>query len=294
MNTQPSPRLRIGELSRRTGVGADTLRAWERRYGLLRPERSEGGFRLYGPEDEQRVTGMKALIDSGVSAAEAARLALQSPPPGAPPPSSAAGQRAPEGQAERLRLALERFDEAEANKLLDEALASLTVEGVADHIVLPAMRAIGEGWESGEVTVAQEHFATVVLRSRMLSIGRNWGAGSGPRALLACPPGEDHDLGLVVFGLVLHGRGWRITYLGTNTPIETIVDAAAELRPDAVVLAALDSEPFDRAAGPISELAGRFHLLIGGAGAEESLARRLGAELLDADPVRAAGRLSAP
>src|SRR5512144_1407135 len=292
MNTQPSPRLRIGELSRRTGVGADTLRAWERRYGLLRPERSEGGFRLYGPEDEQRVTGMKALIDSGVSAAEAARLALQSPPPGAAAPSPAPGQRALEGQAERLRLALEGFDEAEANAILDEALASLTVEAVADHIVLPAMRSIGERWASGESTVAQEHFATVVLRSRMLSIGRNWGAGSGPRALLACPPGEDHDLGLVVFGVVLRGRGWRITYLGPDTPIETIGETAAELRPEAIVIAALDPEPFERAARRLSKLAGESQLLIGGAGAGPALAKRLGAVLLDQDPVRAAVELS--
>jgi DNA-binding transcriptional MerR regulator/methylmalonyl-CoA mutase cobalamin-binding subunit len=293
MNTPPSPRLRIGELSRRTGVGADTLRAWERRYGLLHPERSEGGFRLYGPQDEQRVTGMKALIDSGVSAAEAARLALQSPPPGAAA-SPAPGQRAPEGRAERLCLGLEAFDEAEANAILDEALASLTVEAVADHFVLPAMRSIGERWESGEVTVAQEHFATVVLRSRMLSIGRNWGAGSGPRALLACPPGEDHDLGLVVFGVVLRNRGWRVTYLGPDTPIETIRETVAELRPEAIVIAALDPEPFERAASRLSELAGESRLLIGGAGAGPALAKRLGAELLDEDPVRAATELSPP
>src|SRR3954466_13888809 len=69
------PLVRIGELSRRTGVGVDTLRAWERRYGLLRPQRSAGGFRLYRPGDQERVSAMKALIDSGVSAAEAARLA---------------------------------------------------------------------------------------------------------------------------------------------------------------------------------------------------------------------------
>src|SRR5689334_6693296 len=74
-SSDDAPRLRIGELSRRTRVRPDTLRAWERRYGLLRPERSEGRFRLYGPEDERRVHAMKALIDSGVSAAEAARLA---------------------------------------------------------------------------------------------------------------------------------------------------------------------------------------------------------------------------
>lgn len=293
MNPHPA-RLRIGELSRRTGVRADTLRAWERRYGLLRPERSDGGFRLYGPEDEQRVIHMKTLIDSGVSAAEAARLALEASAPGVatPIPAGGAGVWALEAQAERLRLALERFDEGEANMLLDEALAGLTVETVADHIVLPAMRAIGNRWESGEVSVAQEHFATGVVRARMLSVARNWGAGSGPRALLACPPGEAHDLGLVVFGVVLRARGWRITYLGPDTPIETIAETAKQLRPDAIVIAALDREPFERAAGQLSKLASESRLLIGGAGAGRAIAKQLRVDLLDEDPVRAAAELS--
>ena len=293
MNPHPA-RLRIGELSRRTGVRTDTLRAWERRYGLLRPERSDGGFRLYGPEDEQRVIRMKTLIDSGVSAAEAARLALESSAPGVAAATGGAAVWALDVQAERLRLALEGFEEAEANTLLDEALAGLTVETVADHIVLPAMRAIGERWESGEVSVAQEHFATGVLRGRMLSVARNWGAGSGPRALLACPPGEDHDLGLVVFGVVLRARGWRITYLGPDTPIETIAETAKQLRPDAIVIAALDPEPFERAARELSKLASESRLLIGGAGAGPAIAKRLRVELLDEDPVRAAAELSGP
>jgi MerR family transcriptional regulator, light-induced transcriptional regulator len=293
MNPHPA-RLRIGELSRRTSVRTDTLRAWERRYGLLRPERSDGGFRLYGPEDEQRVIRMKTLIDSGVSAAEAARLALESSAPGVAAATGGAAVWALDVQAERLRLALEGFEEAEANTLLDEALAGLTVETVADHIVLPAMRAIGERWESGEVSVAQEHFATGVLRGRMLSVARNWGAGLGPRALLACPPGEDHDLGLVVFGVVLRARGWRITYLGPDTPIETIAETAKQLRPDAIVIAALDPEPFERAARELSKLASESRLLIGGAGAGPAIAKRLRVELLDEDPVRAAAELSGP
>ena len=298
-DSENAPRLRIGELSRRTGVRADTLRAWERRYELLSPERSEGGFRLYGRDDESRVRAMKALIDSGVSASEAARLAVSSPGATAPSPISGATPPQSDGmppseQAERLRAALERFDEAEANAVLDDALARLTVETVADRIVLPAMRRIGERWESGDVTVAQEHFATGILRGRMLSLARNWGAGSGPMALLACPPGEHHDLGLVVFGVVLHARGWRVTYLGPNTPIETIAEAAAELHPDAVVLAALAREPLEAEADRTASLAAHSRLLIAGSGAGPDLAERLGAELLDQDPVAASRELSGP
>lgn len=283
-----SPLVRIGELSRRTGVGVDALRAWERRYGLLRPERSPGGFRLYGPGDEERVRAMKALIDSGVSAAEAARLAVLATR--SPAPSGRGGDEL--DHAERLRTALERFDEADANAILDDALARFTIDTVATRVLLPVMHEVGDRWEGGEISVAQEHFATGVLRGRMLSLGRNWGAGGGPLALLACPPGERHDLGLIVFGVVLRERGWRIAFLGSDTPIETLADAVGKLAPGAVVLAAVTSQPLEAVSAEIRDLAGRVRVLIGGQGADDDLAERLGATALDADPVRGAEQLA--
>ena len=286
-----APLLRIGELSRRTGVGVDTLRAWERRYGLLRPERSPGGFRLYGPGDEERVRAMKALIDSGMSAAEASRLT------GPPDPASVAAERrtdeAPD-HAPRLGAALERFDETDANAILDDALARFTIDAVASRVLLPVMHNIGERWESGEISVAQEHFATGVLRGRMLSLGRNWGAGAGPLALLACPPGERHDLGLIAFGLVLRERGWRIAFLGSDTPIETIADAVAKLAPAAVVLAAVTPDAFEAVAEQVRDLAALVSVLLGGNGADDDLAERLGATALEPDPVHSAGQLARP
>lgn len=285
---EQGPLVRIGELSRRTGVGVDTLRAWERRYGLLRPQRSSGGFRLYGMSDQERVRAMKALIDSGVSAAEAARLT-----------ASAVSPRARSGQgeegsdhAERLAAALDRFDEADANAILDDAIARFTVDAVVSRVLLPVLNAIGTRWESGEVSVAEEHFATALLRGRMLSLGRNWGAGAGPLALLAGPPGEQHDLGLIAFGLVLRERGWRIALLGSDTPIETISDAVAKLAPNAVVLAAVTREPFEAAANQIRALASTTPVLIGGEGADDELAERLGARSLQPDPVGAAAGMA--
>jgi MerR family transcriptional regulator, light-induced transcriptional regulator len=293
MTPDTGPLLRIGELSRRTGVRADTLRAWERRYGLLRPERTEGGFRLYGSADEARVRAMRARIEAGVSAAEAARLTVSSvPAPDADGKGSAEGEPLT-GSIDALRVALEAFDDAGANAVLDDALSRLTLEAVAEGVVLPAMRQIGSRWESGEISVAQEHFATGVIRGRLLSVARNWGAGTGPLALLACPPGESHDLGLISFGLVLHSRGWRITYLGADTPIDTVAQAVGALHPDAIVLAALDPAPFESAAQELSALASGGQLLIAGAGASPELAQRLGARVLDEDPVGAARQLSA-
>jgi methanogenic corrinoid protein MtbC1 len=260
----------------------DTLRAWERRYELLRPERSRGGFRLYGAGDQERVRAMKNLIDSGVSAAEAARLA------GSPEATARSGGGEGTDHAERLARALDRFDEADANAILDDAIARFTVDAVTNLVLLPVMHAIGTRWESGDVSVAEEHFATALLRGRMLALGRNWGAGTGPLALLACPPGEQHDLGLIAFGLVLRERGWRIALLGGDTPIETISDAVAKLAPDFVVLAAVTPAPFEAVAERIRALAGDTPVLIGGDGAGEGLAERLGVHALRPDPVAAA------
>jgi len=282
-------RLRIGELSRRTGVSADTLRAWERRYGLLAPARSDGGFRLYSAADEERVRAMRALIGSGVAAAEAARLARSGPAAAAPAPHGIAPLEEPD---RRLTDALQRFNETEATAILDEAISALSVDALVDRVVLPALRKVGERWERGEATIGQEHFATAVVRGRLAGLARNWGAGAGPLAILACPPGELHDMGLFAFGLALRARGWRLAYLGADAPIDTVGEAARHLEPQAVVLAALAAEPFRSAARDIERLAEGTRVLIAGAGADAESARAAGAELLQGDPIEAADRLT--
>ena len=218
-------RLRIGELSRRTGVAVDTLRAWERRYGVLSPERSEGGYRLYTDADVVRVGAIQALIAEGLSAAEAAAQVRAQPPAApAPMPSVEAGRL-----ATRLREALERLDESNANAVLDEALAGLSLEFVIQTVIFPVLRDIGTEWESGRISIGKEHFATNLLRGRLLGLARGWGAGGGPWAVLACPPQERHDLGLICFGLALWRRGWRIALLGADSPIATIAETAGDL-----------------------------------------------------------------
>ena len=101
------------------------------------------------------------------------------------------------------------------------------------------------GWERGEISVAQEHFASNLLRGRLLGLARGWDRGAGPRAVLACPPGERHDLGLVIFGLALRELGWRITFLGADTPPDTVVETVRRLEPEALVLAVTDSARLD-------------------------------------------------
>src|SRR4029453_5883093 len=114
---------------------------------------------------------------------------------------------------------LNRLKEQAANPALDRLFAPYTVEMVLREVVLPYLHRLGERWASGEVSVAQEHFASNLLRGRLLGVAPGWGQGRGPAAVLACVPGEHHELGLLAFGVALRRRGWRITYLGTDSPI---------------------------------------------------------------------------
>ena len=149
--------LRIGELSQRTGVSPELLRAWQRRYSLLQPERSPGGFRLYSPDDEARVLRMKEHMARGIAAAQAARLASSTEPAGRS-----------QGSITELHAALGRalgsFDESGAQGVLDEAFDAYSLDAVIGDLLIPYLHELGERWSRGEVTVAQEHFASNLIR----------------------------------------------------------------------------------------------------------------------------------
>jgi len=280
--------VRIGELSRRTGVSPELLRAWEQRYGLLRPTRSDGGFRLYSPQDEHRVATMRSHLERGLSAAEAARITLDeesTPAPAPELPVLALG-------ASALRAALDRLDESAAHAAIDGLLSSFSLEAVLREVVMPYLRELGDRWERGEASVAQEHFASQVLRGRLLGLARGWDRGPGPRALLACMPGEQHDLGLIVFGLGLRDRGWRITFLGPDTPLDTLSDTATTLQPDAVVLSATTPDRFESGRDALRRLARAVPLWAAGAGATPDVATATGARLLDLNPLDGAERVA--
>jgi methanogenic corrinoid protein MtbC1 len=160
------------------------------------------------------------------------------------------------------------------------------------EIILPLLARLGRRWAAGEVSVGQEHFASNVIGGRLRSLARGWGDGVGPRAILACPPGELHELGLVAFGLALRERGWRITYLGADTPIAEVLTAADELTPSIVVLAAVTPDRFTAPRSELTGLARRTRLGLGGAGASAELADAVGAELLAGDLMDVAATLA--
>ena len=290
MSAVPSPgrpSLRIGELSRRVGVSAEALRAWQQRYGVLRPERSPAGYRLYGPDDERRARRMKELIDEGHAAAEAARAlagGLDVAP--APPPAGEMLAAARSG----FRDALLAFDAATAHEGFDRLLAAHSLDVVLRDVVLPVLHEIGRGWERGEISIAQEHFSAELLAGRLRGLGRGWDEGLGPRVVLACPGGERHDLGLLCCALALHERGWRVTYLGADTPQHALEDAVAGVEPALVVLSAVTSDPLYRVAGALARLG--TSVAVGGEGAVPLVAERAAARRLTSDPVSGARELT--
>jgi methanogenic corrinoid protein MtbC1 len=177
--------------------------------------------------------------------------------------------------------------------VFDRLLATATVDTILVGTVLPYLRELGARWERGEASIAQEHFASGVLRGRLLGLARGWGLGRGPVALLACLPGEQHDLGLISFGLVLRARGWRIVYLGADAPISTIDDACRLIDPPLVVLSSTSDARTPSALPQLLELAGRYRVALGGAAAHINDSDMPGLLLLSGDPVTEAERVTA-
>jgi methanogenic corrinoid protein MtbC1 len=191
-----------------------------------------------------------------------------------------------------MRAALDEFAESAAQRVLERLLIAHSRLAVIRDVLLPYLHDVGERWADRHITIAQEHFASTFLEARFLAMARGWDRAPGPLALLACPSGERHVFGLLAFGIALHDLGWRITYLGADTPVEMVADAAATLRPDLVALAVVMPgalAPYDG----VRRLTAAWRCALGGPGASAELAEALGADHLAEDPVTAARELYA-
>jgi methanogenic corrinoid protein MtbC1 len=160
-------------------------------------------------------------------------------------------------------------------------------------VIVPMLHELGDRWQGGSATVGQEHFASNLVRGRLLGIARGWANGSGRAFVLACPPGEEHDLGLMMFGIALARRGARVIFLGADTPVATIAETVRDVRPEAVVISVARSVPLAAAAGELRALARGVAVYVGGPGVDEATVLDLGGRLLEGDPVVAARALTA-
>ena len=279
--------IRIGELAKRAGVSPELLRAWERRYGLLAPARSDGGFRLYAVDDVARIRRMRELIAGGVSAAEAASIARGA----ATAAARTESVTLPTELTEELATALYALDETAAHAVIDRLLGAVTLETFVSGVALPILKEVGDRWARKVTTVGHEHFATTVLRGRLLGLARGWDHGTGPRVALACLPGELHDVGLLAFGILLWRSGAGILYLGQDTPLDALTEVARREDCALAVVSSVESSRFTEHAAGLRKAARVLPISIGGAGASADVAKRTGTRLLASDPSAAARQI---
>jgi DNA-binding transcriptional MerR regulator/methylmalonyl-CoA mutase cobalamin-binding subunit len=279
--------MRISELSRRVGVGAETLRAWERRYGVLQPRRTAGNTRLYSALDEARVRVMKRYIAQRLPVAQAAEMAMAARLRLSPGQTDAVPEHEVQRSIEALGSALESFDETAADRTLQQLLGAFSPSAVLRDVVLPYLHDVGERWADAHLSVAQEHFASYFFQARIQALARGWDRGLGPRAVLAAAPEDHHTLGLACFGIALHRLGWRIVALGAATPIEMVAQVASSTNAQLIAISTSLPGGLDAYADGVRRLAEHAPVILGGCASDPSLAQRCGARHLD-DPIAGA------
>lgn len=244
-----APLLNIAAISRRTGIAPDTLRKWEARYGVLRPQRTQGGQRRYTEQDVARVEWLRDRLQDGWRIGEAARMLEE---------TTVTPVSDPGALRDALTEAAVSDDPSRVGALLDQAFAVLPLDVSLDQVLAPTLRWIGEEWHGGRLSIAQEHAASARVRAKLEQLMADQRGGVRGTAVLACAPGELHDLGLLMLAVALRADGWRVEYLGANTPVEHAVDHAERIgaavvcfsasRPDTAAalergLAALEASP---------------------------------------------------
>ena len=274
--------LTIGQLAQRVGISADVLRAWERRYGLLTPERTDAGYRLYSTDDVRLVQRVVALRDQGLGTGQAVAAARATRASGATAPDPTAPDR-----VQAMARAVRVFDEERLEDAIEEAFAGLGVAGALRDVLLPFLALVGDEWATGTVTVAHEHFASQTVRRLVAQRGGPPPPSGRPMAVLATPPGERHDLGLLCFSLLLGQTGWATRFLGADVPMASLLSSCRFVRPDAVVLSATRESVFRSRAGGLRRMAREWPLALGGRGGTHAVADELGALQLPADVVAA-------
>lgn len=222
----------VNEVEERTKVPASTLRQWERRYGFPKPERSESGYRLYSEQDLDHIETMKRHIAEGIPASRAADLVKRLKP-------VIKGPRSLQDMREEIISALLKFDESRADEIFSEAHALHTVEAVMLELMQGTLVRTGELWHDGRISVATEHFVSSYIHGRLrilLSISGN--NRNDTTVIVACAPQEQHELGALILAVMLRRSGYRVFYLGANTPLEDLAQMARGVNASAVMLSA--------------------------------------------------------
>lgn len=264
--------LNIAAVAQRTGIGADTLRKWERRYGVLRPNRTSGGQRRYDDNDVARVEWLRDRLKEGFRIGEAAAL-LEHDLTGASSTTN--------GLRDEIVQAVEQPDTRRLNTLIEQAFTLHGVEKAMEEVVAPALRIVGDRWQEGPAHVAEEHLLAEVVQSRlhtMLADRRHAVRGT---VVLACAPGERHEVGLLALAVLLQADGWLAVYLGSSSPLEASVALATRTGAELLCLSVSTPEVLNAVEQELARIGSLdgLRVALGGAGVEDE--KSLGETVLD-------------
>jgi methanogenic corrinoid protein MtbC1 len=243
------PLLNIKAVSQATGIESVTLRAWERRYGVPMPNRTEQGYRLYSERDIAILNWLKTKVDEGVTIKRAVGLLHSQMPQRIDyineeiQATLAASTADPDAAAnfedlvDALLQAVHAFDTVNAQEIIKQAFVLYPVEDVCLKLLLPVLAIIGEKWERGETSLQVEHFTTHMIRQQLLALGATmpspWRAG---RIVAGCAPEDWHEMGILMLSLFLRRRGWEVIFLGQAVGLDRLMEAMDAIQPDVLLL----------------------------------------------------------
>lgn len=256
-----TPLYNIKAVVQATEISSSTLRAWERRYQMCAPQRSESGYRLYSDRDIAKIRWLKAQVDAGMAISQAVawldRLVEEAGGEAATilpfngevavPAAAVSGRRTSIRDIATLQTEVTRglvsYDEQSAEAAMAEAFALYPIEQVGEELIVPTLVQIGDLWHSGEISVTTEHYATNYLLQRLMGLLRvSANSNSGPLIWVGCAPGELHEIGALMLTIFLRRSGHNVQYLGRNLPVPDLVAEVERQHPAMVLISASSNE----------------------------------------------------
>ena len=224
----------IRTVSEITGVNAVTLRAWERRYGLIKPSRTPKGHRLYSRSDIRLVEEILGRLSQGMTISQVAKDILEST-------TNTIGHedsKTWDQYAEKMIAATVSFDEQQLDRVYNDAMSLYPIDIVTSRLLLPLLGELGNRWAIKTGSVAEEHFFSMYLRNKLGARFHHQNlSNKGPKLIMACLPGEHHEFGILLFALTAHSKGHRIILLGTDLPVSELKQVASKTHSEGIVLA---------------------------------------------------------
>ena len=223
----------IRAVAEMTGVNAVTLRAWERRYGLVKPKRTPKGHRVYSSDDIRLIREILQQLSMGMSIGQVARDISDSATTDQPD----AGDTWSRYRSSMID-AIVNYDNQGLDAIYNDAMALYPVEIVTTRLIMPLLEELGARWETARGSVAEEHFFSVYLRNKLGARFHHQNIrNSGPKLVVACLPGEHHEFGILLFALMAHSKGYQVILLGADLPITELPHVVDRTRSQGIVLA---------------------------------------------------------